>query len=253
MRYYRAVLLTLLALLSTPANAEPPPAAPTATSASAELAPEPAAEPLAIPVPAEPAPQAAPPPASTPEQAAPVLVPTPAPSAAAESTAIKSPVPKPTPADSKIIRDPVGIGVGVAIGLPIGASVSYKNHLDGMWFDGALGWDSATQSAAIHLDVLYTLATLHSPDIEEISFPFYIGIGPRFRISSPTSGTSTGYAPSNLAIRIPLGMAFYHEGVPIEGFVEIAPGVGMLPRPRGTFDIAIGGRFYLPQVNSLAQ
>ena len=140
----------------------------------------------------------------------------------------------------------MGVGVGVMIGLPIGASASYKPSLKGMWFDGALGWDSATQSAAIHVEVLYTMATMHSPEIEAISFPFYIGVGPRFRISGPTSATDTGYAPSNLAVRIPLGMAFYHEGVPIEGFVEIAPGIGMLPRPRGTFDAAIGGRFYLP-------
>ncbi len=152
-----------------------------------------------------------------------------------------APAPEPV-TTTRIGRDPDGIGIGAMLGLPTGLSLAYKPKLDGVWADAAVAWDFSTGTLAVHAEVMYTLATLHSPDIEEFSFPLYVGVGPRFRLGPPISA----YAPSIFALRVPIGMAFYHEGVPVEGFLEAAVGLGVIPRVRGEFDVAIGGRFYLP-------
>ena len=106
-------------------------------------------------------------------------------------------------------RDPSGIGIGAALGLPTGLSVAFKPTVSGVWVQGALGWDFSSGTLATGGEVLYTLATLHAPDIEEFSFPVYVGVGPRFRLGTAVSA----YAPPVFAIRLPLGMCFYHEGV----------------------------------------
>lgn len=138
-------------------------------------------------------------------------------------------------------RDPQGIGIGAMVGLPTGLSLAWKPKLNGFSAAGTVGWDFSTGTFAVGADAIYTLATLHSPEIEEFSFPFYIGLGPRLRLGP----WSSAYRPPVLALRVPLGMAFYHEGVPVEGFIEGAPGIGMIPRVQATFDIVIGGRFYV--------
>lgn len=140
-------------------------------------------------------------------------------------------------------RDPQGIGIGAMVGLPTGLSLAWKPKLHGFSGAGTVGWDFSTGTLAVGADAIYTLATLHSPEIEEFSFPFYIGLGPRLRLGPGVS--AIGYSPPILALRVPLGMAFYHEGVPVEGFLEAAPGIGMVPIVKATFDIVIGGRFYV--------
>ncbi len=148
-----------------------------------------------------------------------------------------------------LARSPDGIGIGAMLGLPIALSVAWKPHLEGVWGQGQFGWDFTSGTMAAGADVLYTLTTLHAPDIQDFSFPFYVGVGPRLRLGVSTSI----YAPSAIALRVPVGMCFYHTAVPIEGFLEAAPSIGLAPglgeklnRWRGGFDFVIGGRFFLP-------
>lgn len=141
-----------------------------------------------------------------------------------------------------LARDPTGIGVGAMLGLPTGLSLAFKPKLEGFSAAGTVGWEASTGTFALGADVIYTLSTLHSPEIEDFSFPIYVGLGPRFRLGPPHSA----YAPPVAALRVPLGMSFYHEGVPLEAFLEGAPGLGIYPRVQATFDIVLGGRFYLP-------
>ncbi|MSP57056.1 MAG: hypothetical protein EXR69_15875, partial [Myxococcales bacterium] len=214
-------------------------------------APPAAAPPSAAPPAAAP-PAAAPPAAAPPVAAPPVAAP---PAAAPPPTPVAAPPPAPAgprPARSSVPpsleRDPSGLGIGAALGLPTGLSASWRPKLAGAWFQGGLGWDFSTGTLAVGGDVLYTLATLHAPDIQEFSFPVYVGAGPRFRLGTAVSA----YAPPVVALRLPLGMCFYHEGVPVEGYFEMAPGIGFIPHSsspadvRGTFDVVLGGRFYLP-------
>jgi hypothetical protein len=42
-------------------------------------------------------------------------------------------------------------------------------------------------------------------------------------------------------------MGMIHDGVPLEGFVELAPGLLFYPETSFLFDAALGLRFYLPK------
>src|SRR5262249_30277958 len=47
-----------------------------------------------------------------------------------------------------------------------------------------------------------------------------------------------------LGVRFPLGLSFLIAHTPIEVFVEVAIGIGIIPETVATFDGGIGGRFY---------
>lgn len=80
---------------------------------------------------------------------------------------------------------------------------------------------------------------MRSEDLPEFVFPVWVGVGPRTYF-----GTTDTVVPFEAGIRIPVGMAMYHERVPIEGFVELVPVVGVFPSTTFRFDAAVGARFY---------
>lgn len=139
------------------------------------------------------------------------------------------------------LRDPEGFGVGVVLGLPMGVTFAYKPQLLGFFGQATVGWEFTTGTLAVQADAAYTFVTLHSKEIEAFSFPFYVGVGPRLRLLTATSA----YAPPVFGVRVPIGLGFYHDGVPIEGFLELTPVVGLAPRPRAAFDVVLGGRWYV--------
>lgn len=141
-------------------------------------------------------------------------------------------------ADGPLDRDPSGLGVGLILGLPTGVSAAYKSKKLPVFFDAAIAWSFA-QSVVVHADVCLQLSEMRSEDIPEFVFPVWIGVGPRTYI-----GATDNALPFELAARIPFGMAIYHERVPIEGFVELVPGIGVYPSTTFIFDAAVGGRFY---------
>jgi hypothetical protein len=64
----------------------------------------------------------------------------------------------------------------------------------------------------------------------------YVGVGGRLGVAESDDAL--------LGIRIPLGLAFHFNGVPLEIFLEVAPGLGILPRTRALVDAGLGVRFY---------
>ena len=153
------------------------------------------------------------------------------------------------PTRKTLERDPEGFGLGLILGLPTGLSFAFRP--DGpLYFDAALAWSFAgTGGYAIHFDVLYTVANLRNDDeIPDVVFPVYVGVGPRTRIGTVAGSATTD--PVALGVRIPLGMSFHHDSVPIEGFVELVPGLSFFPAARFYFEAAIGGRFYFGRKGS---
>ncbi len=143
---------------------------------------------------------------------------------------------------SVLAREVGGWGIGVVLGLPTGLSVAYRSGR-AVWFDGALGWSVDRGALHAHADVLFTLSHLRSNGIPDVDFPVYLGIGTRTRLGeSPFINDG----PVELGVRVPVGMSFIHDGLPVEGFLELAPGVDIYPNVQPLCDIAIGGRFYLP-------
>lgn len=148
------------------------------------------------------------------------------------------------PADPIFNREVEGIGLGVVLGLPTGFSFAARPG-GRAWFDAALAWSFDRGTLHLHGDVLLTLADLRTDEIPDVRFPVWIGVGPRTRFGdSPYTLTQEIV---NVGVRIPVGMSFIHDNVPLEAFLELAPGIGLYPATRGFFDVAIGGRYYLPK------
>jgi hypothetical protein len=146
-----------------------------------------------------------------------------------------------TTAPSMLAHEAKGWGVGVILGLPTGLSAAY--HTDGrVFYDLALAWSFERGTLATHGDLLVTLAELRTDDVADMSFPVWIGLGPRIRLGDTLD--TPGSDMLTLGARVPVGMSFIHDGVPIEAFLEFAPGIGLYPSTAPTFDVAIGGRYY---------
>ncbi len=147
--------------------------------------------------------------------------------------------------DTVITHNPEGIGLGLILGAPTGFSFGWRPGGRFM-ADAGIAWsfsdsyDGLDSWAQVHADVCIDLADLRTADLPDMHFPVWIGVGPRARF-----GSGTGYEAFNLAARVPIAMGFWHNEVPIEGFLEVAPGVGLFPRTEFTFDASIGARFWL--------
>lgn len=136
-----------------------------------------------------------------------------------------------------------GIGVGVVIGLPTGINAAWKPE-GPIWGQTSAAWSFESDSFALNVDVLYTVASPTAKDNADFLFPIYVGIGPRFRFGDAVD--QGGYNQDLLGLRVPVGMCFTHKDFPLEGFLEFAPGVGLVPDTRGLFDVGLGLRLYLP-------
>lgn len=134
-----------------------------------------------------------------------------------------------------------GFGVGIILGLPTGISLGWRG--DGpVHYDAALAWSFDRGTLALHADALFTVANMRTDDIPDTTWPVYVGVGPRIRVGEDQVPASDSTV--SLAARVPVGLAVLHDGLPLEAFLELAPGVQVFPATVMTFDIAIGVRFY---------
>lgn len=133
---------------------------------------------------------------------------------------------------------PSGFGIGVVVGEPTALSAAYRSG-GRSWIDAAVGWSFPREWMAFHADLLITPATLASPDLGELRFPLYVGVGPRVRVDFDEYGDR-----DSVGVRVPFGMAMYHTSVPVEGFLELVPGIGIIPETEPFFDIGLGVRYY---------
>ncbi len=134
-----------------------------------------------------------------------------------------------------------GWGLGILLGIPTGLSAAYRPG-GRAWYDMALAWSFDRGTLDLHGDVLLTLAELRTDEIPDFTFPVWLGVGPRVRLGD--SRTTWDEEILGLGVRVPVGMSLVHEGVPLEAFLELAPGIGLYPATVPFFDVAIGGRYY---------
>lgn len=134
-----------------------------------------------------------------------------------------------------------GFGLGIVLGLPTGISLGWRPG-DVVNYDAAVAWSFDKGTLALHADALFTLSELQTDDIPDTKFPVWVGIGPRLRVGDEE--VPTGESEVSLGVRVPFGMSAIHENLPLEAFLEVAPGVQAFPETVMTFDIAVGLRFY---------
>ncbi|MEY3212458.1 MAG: hypothetical protein RIT28_2939 [Pseudomonadota bacterium] len=185
--------------------------------------------PEAPPVPAEPTPEA-----PTPEP--PPVVPPAEPAAGPEA----APKVDSTPSPIHLAERPEGLGVGVLLGAPTGLSVAYRFDDPRHAVAGGLAWSVSSRDVQLHLDYQLVLTRYESVEVDTVDFPLYVGVGARFR-----AGDSPYKNDPNFGLRVPVGVAVHPKSLPIEGFVEVAPIVGLFPDTTVYVDAGFGVRVYL--------
>lgn len=139
-------------------------------------------------------------------------------------------------------------GIGGMLGSPTGLSMKYffaKPHA----IDIGLGFQWFGHAAlGIHVDYKFHIY-LAKP--EPFELPLYFGVGPKLFIWfhdhchyywGGKDHCREGFV--GFGIRIPIGVAFHFNKVPLDVFLEIVPGVGFFPWFGMFVDGAVGVRYY---------
>lgn len=141
-----------------------------------------------------------------------------------------------TGSSSSSTEDYVGkLGAGIIIGEPTGLSVKYFLN-DTLAIDGAAGWsfDDHTEFY-LHSDLL-----LHKFDLINVSkgrLPVYIGAGVLARFRDDEHDNEVG-------LRVPVGISYMFDGLPVDIFAELSPGIDLSPSTRIDFTGGVGIRYW---------
>lgn len=135
-------------------------------------------------------------------------------------------------------------GLGFVLGEPTGLTGKlflHPNHA----LDVILAYDISDEAFAVAMDYHF----LFDPWPFRLSageMPVYVGIGGKLAVFGDESRGRRDDHDDEVAfgIRVPIGLAFLFNRVPIEIFVEIAPGIRVFPATDADVDGGIGVRFY---------
>ena len=127
---------------------------------------------------------------------------------------------------------PSSFGLGIILGEPTGISFKKWLSMDSA-IDGAAAW-SFLDDAAIRLHADYLLHTRSLNDLSHEGLLFYYGIGVKVKFASQ----------SLVGGRIPLGMVYELPKAPLDIFMEVVPGLELIPATKFTFSAAIGIRYF---------
>jgi len=125
-----------------------------------------------------------------------------------------------------------GFGVGAILGEPLG--FSFKAWLsDRTALDAAVAHSFYDENGwQIHTDYLWHNYDLFSGGGNRI--PLYYGIGGRIKFADDTE----------FGVRLPVGVSYMLDRVPVDVFGEVAPIFGVAPGLRFDFSAAVGARYW---------
>jgi hypothetical protein len=140
-------------------------------------------------------------------------------------------------------------GLGAILGEPTGITGKY-------WMDHRAAIDGTLSFSFSHYFLIYSDYLYHFPGAFGHSSEFvsqlnpYIGVGLELLIQTEDTGRNDRHyfrsddGSVGLAVRIPLGIEWRPVTAPIGVFVELAPGVGVIPATYGFLQGGVGIRFY---------
>ena len=139
-------------------------------------------------------------------------------------------------APNSFVSDMAGkFGVGFTFGEPIGPSLKYF-FSDAVAIDGAFGWSTHDHvNFYMQSDVLW-----HNFDLIPVSqgkLPVYFGVGGLLRFRN--SGDEDQFG-----IRVPVGVSYLFDSVPLDIFAEVGPALDLTPAVRGEITGGVGIRFW---------
>ena len=124
-----------------------------------------------------------------------------------------------------------GMGAGIVVGEPTGVSVkSWISSNDA--FDAGIAWSLSNGWFHLHADYLRHSFGLIPVEVGQL--PLYYGAGAVLGIGSEFS----------LGVRIPLGISYLFDDVPMDVFIEIAPTLWLIPETSFTVQGGIGVRYW---------
>lgn len=136
-------------------------------------------------------------------------------------------------------------GLGIILGEPTGLTgklFMHPNHA----VDMILAYDITDEAFAMAVDYHFVFDPWPFR-IPAGEMPIYVGIGGKLSVFGEHSeGRHDDHHDEDVAfgLRIPIGLAFLFNRVPIEIFLEIAPGIRLFPATDADVDGGIGVRFY---------
>ena len=124
-----------------------------------------------------------------------------------------------------------GFGVGAIFGEPTGLSLkswlSSKNAID-----AAVAWSSIDDYLYLHADFL--IHNFNVIDVSDGQLPLYFGIGAKVGFGNDLI----------FGARVPIGLDYMFSGAPVDIFVEIVPGLTIVPGIDFDIDGGIGVRYW---------
>jgi hypothetical protein len=124
-----------------------------------------------------------------------------------------------------------GLGAGIMVGEPTGISVkSWISSNDAL--DAGVAWSLSHGWLHVHADYLRHSFGLIPVEVGQV--PLYYGAGAVIGLGREI----------NLGIRVPLGVAYLFEDVPIDIFMEIAPTLVLIPDTDFEIQGGIGVRYW---------
>lgn len=130
--------------------------------------------------------------------------------------------------------EPQGFGLGVVFGAPSGISLIRRNDDRGA-IQGSIGWNLVDDRLAVSADYLLNVVILDGPELPNVRFPLYVGIG---GIAAVYDGSAY------VGARIPLGITVLPRKVRMDAFLEIVPVVDLIPASGVSGEAGIGARYY---------
>jgi hypothetical protein len=125
-----------------------------------------------------------------------------------------------------------GFGIGIIVGEPTGLSAKLW-ITENTALDAGVAWSfSGNGYLRLHTDMLWHKTLI---EVEKGKLPLYYGVGAKLLLASDLG----------LGIRVPVGLAYQFESAPVDIFVELVPGLDLLPGTGFGIDAAIGARYYL--------
>jgi len=124
-----------------------------------------------------------------------------------------------------------GIGLGIIVGEPTGISAkSWISSSDAV--DAGVAWSISNGWFHIHAD--YLRHAFNLIDVEKGSLPLYYGIGARVGFGNDVQ----------IGVRVPVGLNYLFDGTPLDVFIEIVPGLAIIPDTKFDMEGGIGVRYW---------
>ncbi len=135
------------------------------------------------------------------------------------------------------ISNPDGFSLGIIIGQPTGLSAKLWLG-DVIAVDAAAAWNFDRNRFHFHADYLQHFFDVF--DVAPDRLPVYLGVGGNFRIDGRDPGDAAKFRSG---VRVPIGVSFLPDDLPLDAFVEAVPGLRVIPDTDFEFWAGIGARY----------